>query len=168
MRNLLLVIMVFTGFLSRTAAVFAESGNKPAVPTSVIAPNAADFAARLPAKVYIMIGTADANEATARGIEGLGRTPGTEFLLLPKDAIPPKAVRQSAPEYPRYAGQGQARVLGLISTSGEVVAVYCLSATHPAFGSAAAEAVGHWKYKPAKLNGTAIPVIFTQLMEFSQ
>lgn len=57
--------------------------------------------------------------------------------------------------------------MGLIAPTGEVTAVYSLAASHPAFATSAAKAVAQWRFKPAKLKDTAVPVVFVQLIEFN-
>lgn len=150
---------------------FAVAASKSTAPSDhgsgVIVSNAADFVAKLPARVFVLVSSKAADEATTRGIESLGPTPNTEFFILPKESSKPTPVRQGAPDYPRESGQGKALIMGLISPTGEITAVYPLAASHPAFGTSAAKAVSQWKFKPAKLKDTAVAVVFVQLIEFN-
>ena len=167
MKNLLIGFLVAQLSILAPALAAAKSADKTASASSVIASNAADFVARLPAKVFILGSTKEANETTAQGIESLGPTPNTEFLILPAQATRPTPTRQDPPDYPRDAGPGQALIMALISPTGEVTAVHCLAASHPDFARSAAQAAAKWKFKPGKVKDAAVPVLFTQLMEFN-
>ena len=150
--------------------VSALAAEKPAgktVTPGVIAANAADFVAKLPAKVFVLITTKDAKEEMMRSLQSLGPTPNTEFFVLPAEATRPKPTRQAAPEYPSGAGQGQALIMALISPTGEITAVHCLAGSQPDFALSAVQAVAKWRFKPGKLKDAAVPVLFTQHVAFN-
>jgi len=167
MRTLLVKLILTQLSILGCALADAKPEGPPAHASGVVVPNVADFVARLPARVFVLVSNKTADEATTRGIESLGPTPNTEFFILPKESSRPTPIRQGAPVYPREAGQGKALIMGLIDPTGKVSAVYSLAASHPAFGINAAKAVSQWKFKPAKLKDTAVSVVFVQLIEFN-
>jgi outer membrane biosynthesis protein TonB len=167
MRSFFIKLIITQLFILGYTVAASKSAEPAANASSVIVSNAADFVAKLPARVFVLVPNKTADEATTRGIESLGPTPNTEFFVLPKESTRPKAIRQGPPVYPREAGQGKVLIMALIAPTGEVTAVYALAASHPAFATSAAKAVAQWKFKPAKLKDTAVPVIFVQLIEFN-
>lgn len=160
--TLLLTIALIGG-----SALAAEKPQGKPTTTSAIAASTTDFIAKLPAKVFVLITTKDAKEKMMRSLQSLGPTPNTEFFVLPAEATRPTPTRQVSPEFPRGAGQGQALIMALISPTGEITAVHCLAANQPAFAVSAAQAVAKWKFKPGTLKNAAVPVLFTQLIEFN-
>ncbi|MDI1249853.1 MAG: energy transducer TonB [Lacunisphaera sp.] len=134
---------------------------------NVIAQNAADFVAKLPPTVFVLVSSKNEKEEKMKELGLLGPTPNTEFFVLPPEAVKPKITRQGPPDYPRGAGPGKARIMALISASGEVTAVCCLAASQPVFAGSAARSVAGWKFQPAKLKDAPVPVLFTQLIEFN-
>ncbi|MEO6874001.1 MAG: TonB family protein [Opitutaceae bacterium] len=74
----------------------------------------------------------------------------------------PSVVYQTVPQYPlelRRAGStGSAVVDFIVTSTGDVVSAYAISATAPGFGFAAAAAVSRWKFKPALRNGRPVNV----------
>jgi hypothetical protein len=164
MKNSLIRLAVGVAMLS-APALMAEEASVLA-PASEIAATAAEFAAKLPPKVFVYISHQSEHAATGRGIESLGATPNTEFFNLPLEASAPSGVRRNPPVFPRELASGSARIMALIAPSGAVTAVYCLETTHPEIGSHAARAVAKWRFRPAKLAKEAVPVVFTQLIEF--
>ncbi len=95
----------------------------------------------------------------------------TQFFILPLEASEPKARVRAGPIYPynlRRAGvSGKASFLVLIGADGKIKGIYCYAATQPAFASAAAEAILKWQFEPAKIQGTAVPVLVSQILEFT-
>jgi len=160
------LVASLTALLAPALAAAAETDNAFA-PATEIAATPAEFAAKLPAKVFVYVAHQSEHEATGRAIESLGTTANTEFYNLPLEASAPVGVRRDPPTFPREITSGSARIMALISPSGAVTAVYCLEATHPEVGSRAARAVSKWRYRPSKLNKAAVPVVFTQLIELS-
>lgn len=75
---------------------------------------------------------------------------------------PPVPVRTVSPAYPeelRRAGiNGIVTVSCTIDEKGNVVDAKVVKATNPAFSSPALEALSHWKFKPAKKAGMAVPI----------
>ncbi len=165
MKNHLIRLALGVALLSAPALLAADTAN-PLAPASEIAATPAEFVAKLPPKVFVYIAHQSAHEPTGRGIVSLGPTPHTEFFNLPLEASAPTGVRRNPPVFPRELPSGSARIMALIAPSGAVTAVYCLEATHPDIGSHAARAVAKWRFRPAKLAKEAVPVVFTQLIEF--
>jgi protein TonB len=75
---------------------------------------------------------------------------------------PPVPVRTVSPAYPeelrRAAINGIVTVSCTIDEKGNVVDARVIKASNPAFSSPALEALSHWKFKPAKKAGTAVPI----------
>jgi len=82
----------------------------------------------------------------------------------------PKAIRQSAPVYPRAMKDdgltGQAEIEFVVTANGKVLFPRIISATQEDFGWAAAAAVAQWRYEPPTKNGQkvdariTVPVLF--------
>jgi TonB family protein len=83
----------------------------------------------------------------------------------------PKKTRNVPPVYP--PDMIQARVQGivlaqsLITTTGCVIDAVVTRRVHPALDVSALSAIGEWRYEPATLNGTVVPVIMTVTVNFS-
>ena len=96
---------------------------------------------------------------------------GIQLIALPKEAVQPKSVSRVAPAYPSDLRQrridGQVRFVFVIGADGTVKALYCVSASHPDLAISAAAALVQWRYKPAKIQNTAVPVIVSQVLEFN-
>jgi hypothetical protein len=164
MKNSFTRLAVGVALLSAPALMAADAN--ALAPASEIAATAAEFVTKLPPKVFVYISHQSAHEATGRGIASLGPTPHTEFFNLPLEASAPTGVRRNPPVFPRELPSGSARIMALIAPSGAVTAVYCLETTHLEIGDHAARAVAKWRFRPAKIAKDAVPVVFTQLIEF--
>jgi protein TonB len=72
----------------------------------------------------------------------------------------PVPVKSVAPEYPaamkRDHASGLVTIQVVIDESGEVVERAIVKSTHVEFEAPALEAVGKWKFKPAKKGGVAV------------
>jgi len=86
---------------------------------------------------------------------------GEESGSSPTPDVMPVVVERAEPEYPpapRLAGvSGTAALKYTVDTEGTVKDVSVTRADRQDFASAAAEAVGRWRYVPAERNGTPIP-----------
>ena len=94
----------------------------------------------------------------------------TQIYSLPDDATQPK-LKTSAPHiYPPGLNISRepkkADFLMLIGADGAVKCLYCYSNNDRLFALAAAMAVVKWRYAPAKIQGTAVPVLAGLPMEF--
>jgi TonB family protein len=89
----------------------------------------------------------------------------------PANAVPPKAIRQSQPEYPeemRRSGFGGDVLVGfVINTKGEVVDPVVIRSNNPWFERAALEAILKWKFEPARINGKPVNTRAQQPLEFA-
>lgn len=97
--------------------------------------------------------------------------PAAPAVKVGGDVQPPKLVSSVMPVYPsvaRSAGvSGKVIVQASISATGAVVATSVISG--PALlRQAAVDAVRHWKYQPATLNGTPVAVDISVTMSFHQ
>jgi TonB family protein len=99
----------------------------------------------------------------ARELEAAGVAHG-EFT-------PPKRVKGGAPTYPesaaRAGAQGLVRLECLIKDSGAVEACRTIQSVFPAIDRAAAEAIRHWKYEPARVKDEPKSVVAQFVMIFS-
>jgi protein TonB len=72
----------------------------------------------------------------------------------------PVPVKSVAPEYPeamkRDHASGLVTIQVVIDENGEVVERAVVKSTHAEFEAPAMEAVGKWKFKPAKKGGVAV------------
>ncbi len=87
----------------------------------------------------------------------------TRFFLFPAEASPPKLYFSIPHSYPQSMRQGResgtAHFLALVGTDGKVKNIYCYQHTDRVFAIAYAAAVSRWRYEPAKIKGTAVPVL---------
>ena len=83
----------------------------------------------------------------------------------------PRKTRNVSPVYPPdvIAARVQGVILSeaMITTTGCVVDAFITRRVHPALDVSALVAIGEWRYEPATLDGTAVPVIMTVTVNFS-
>jgi TonB family protein len=108
----------------------------------------------------------------AKAILAAGLDQVTQFVPFPSEnAREPEPTKRVAPVYPyelrRKGVSGSTSFLMLIGADGRVKSLYCYQSTHPWLADAAAEALNAWKFKPATVKGTAMPVLANQTMDFS-
>lgn len=105
-----------------------------------------------------------------RDIAAAGLNESIQFYPFPSEGIQPEPKKREAPAYPghlrRKSVDGSARLLILIGADGKVSAIYCSHATHPDFALASAEALIRWRFSPATIQGTAVPIVVVQTMDF--
>ncbi len=99
-----------------------------------------------------------------------GVTAKSRAFLLPEGAKAPE-VKSSLPySFPKSLRQGKqeghARFLVLVGGDGAVKTMHCYDFTHRLFALAVAKSLVKWKYEPATINGTAVPVVLEYLAEF--
>ncbi|MDQ5977884.1 MAG: hypothetical protein QG602_856 [Verrucomicrobiota bacterium] len=99
-----------------------------------------------------------------------GVTEKSRSFLLPEGAKPPE-VKTSLPYgFPKSLRQGKqeghARFLVFVGADGAVKTLHCYEFTHRLFALAVAKSVVKWKYTPASINGTAVPVLLELPAEF--
>jgi hypothetical protein len=97
----------------------------------------------------------------------------TKIYALPDQAEKPKLDYSMPPTFPRSLrlSRGEAikaRYLAIVGPDGTVKCLYCYETNDEPFAIVTANAVIHWRYKPAKLNGTAVPVMVPIEMEFTE
>jgi hypothetical protein len=94
----------------------------------------------------------------------------TELIALPAGATPVKLDKTVPPRFPdekrKWGDPGKIVFLVYVGADGKVQGLYCLKSSDHAYAVAAAQALLSWRYKPAKLTGTAVPVLTGQLFEF--
>lgn len=75
-------------------------------------------------------------------------------------SVEPEATRRVPPDYPYHLRSrgisGEAILAFVVGVDGKVRDVVVTSATNEDFAKAAAEAIGKWSFKPARLNGAAV------------
>lgn len=83
---------------------------------------------------------------------------------------PPVATRRVSPVHPpelaKELANGEAVVECVIGQDGSVREIHTLSASHPAFGPAAEEALGKWEFKPGSINGEPADIRIRVPFEF--
>jgi len=84
--------------------------------------------------------------------------------------VQPVCLEQVPPVYPeelQAAGvRGQVRVDFVIDTSGRVKNPVAVASSNPAFERAAIQAIQGWKFKPAKLDGRAVEIRASEVIDF--
>ncbi len=92
-----------------------------------------------------------------------GFAKATRFFLFPSEATPPKLYHSIPHSYPQSMRQGResgsANFVALVGADGKVQNIYCYQHTDRLFAIAYAAALARWRYEPAKINGTAVPVL---------
>jgi len=99
-----------------------------------------------------------------------GFTRKTRLYAFPENARRPK-LKSSVPyDYPHSLRQGktrgQANFLVSIGADGAVRGLYCYEHTDRLFALAAAAAIVKWRYEPAAINDTALPVLLELPMHY--
>lgn len=93
-----------------------------------------------------------------------------QLIPLPKDAIQPMPKSRGVAVYPdelrRKNIGGKVRFVYVVGADGGVKGIYCASASHPDLAIAAAASLVRWRFEPAKIQNTPVPVIVGQVMEF--
>jgi len=105
---------------------------------------------------------------------GPGSGPGggdSEVILMPGgDVHAPVLLERVEPDYPEAARrarmEGTLILEAVITASGTVQEVRVLRSVNPLLDEAAERAVRQWRYKPATLNGRAVPVYLTVTVRF--
>lgn len=104
-------------------------------------------------------------------VHSTGLDQEVEFLTLPTGSTFPEAIKLQGPvDVKRFARSGipaQALFLMVIGADGTVSGLYCVKSDHPDLAVACAAAIVGWRYTPAKIQGTPVPVVTAQLMEVS-
>lgn len=115
--------------------------------------------------------TGEVSPGLLNDVKAAGLAEGIELIALPIGAVQPKAITRVAPFYPddlrRKNIGGMARFIFVIGADGKVKGLYCVEADHPDLAVAAAAAVAQWRFAPAKIENTPIPVIAGQMVEFN-
>ena len=89
-----------------------------------------------------------------------------------KGLVAPKAIGQAKPNYTSQAMkeklQGQVEVQMIVGTDGKVVRARVIQSLDTVFGldEAALAAAKKWTFEPGVLNGKAVPVAVTVMLEF--
>jgi hypothetical protein len=103
-------------------------------------------------------------------LKSAGLTDGVQLIPLPRDAVLPYAKKRTAPAYPeslrRKKVDGRVEFLCVIGADGTVKGMYCVAAAQPEFAIAAAAALAQWRFEPARIQNTAVPVIVNTMLEF--
>lgn len=130
------------------------------------------FKAALGSKALLFVerSTGKVSPELVQDIAAAGLNDSIQFDPFPNEGIQPEPKKREAPAYPvhlrRKGIDGSARLLILIGAEGKVTAIYCSYATHPDFALASAEALMRWRFSPATIQGTAVPIVVVQTMDF--
>ncbi len=96
----------------------------------------------------------------------------TQVFLLPDEATKPVLKSSFAPTYPQSLRLKRdpikAKFLLFVGADGNVKGLYCYETNDQVFAIATADAVIKWRYSPAKLGATAVPVVVPFEMDFSE
>ena len=88
----------------------------------------------------------------------------------PHEFLPPHRTKAVNPVYPdsalRSGAQGRVTLVCLIRASGTVDACVTVESVHHELDRAAAEAIGQWKFEPARVGGLPRDVLATFQMVF--
>jgi hypothetical protein len=96
----------------------------------------------------------------------------TQIFSLPDEATKPELISSMPPAYPQSIrlrrDPPKADFLLFIGADGNVKCLYCYDTKDQVFAIVAADALIKWRYTPAKINGTAVPVLLPLEMKFSE
>jgi len=97
-------------------------------------------------------------------------TPAQTPIRLHSGMQPPRKIVDVRPVYPPLAHwarvEGAVILEAILDADGHVASVRVLRSI-PLLDQAAVDAVGHWTFTPALLNGVAVPVIMTVTVQFT-
>ncbi len=103
-------------------------------------------------------------------VKAAGLTEGIQFFPLPKEATHPEPKSRVAPVYPqelqRKQVSGQVRFLCALGTDGTVKGLYCTATSRPEFAPAAAVAIVQWRFEPARIQNTPVPILVNVTLAF--
>jgi protein TonB len=107
------------------------------------------------------------------GIDVAEGVPGPsegEVLPVGGDVRAPVLVERVEPDFPESARRahldGMVILEAVITTAGDVREIRVLRSANPLLDEAAVRAVRRWRYRPATLNGRAVPVYLTVTVTF--
>lgn len=107
------------------------------------------------------------------GILKAGLEGKTKIYALPDQAVKPKLDYSMPPTFARSLRLTtkeaiKARYLAFVGPDGGIKTLYCYETNHRDFAIVVADSLIHWRYTPAKLNNTAVPVLVPIEMEFTE
>ena len=115
--------------------------------------------------------TGKVEEFITKAIQRTGLDKEVQFFTMPPGSTFPEPVKRTAPEnVKRFARSGsiaQALFLMVIGADGGVTGLYCVESSHPDLAVACAAAIVSWRYTPARIQGTAVPVVTATVLEVS-
>jgi protein TonB len=113
---------------------------------------------------------ADGGGGTRPGNGGGGGGYTEEIQPVGGDVRAPVLLERIEPDYPEAARRahldGTVILEATIAASGEIQQVRVLKSLNPLLDEAAVRAVRGWRYRPATLNGRAVPVFLTVTVRF--
>ena len=111
-------------------------------------------------------------ELPTSGIEQAKLDEKTQIFALPDEATKPVLKSSFAPTYPQSLRLRRepikARFLLFVGADGNVKGLYCYETNDQIFAIATADAVIKWRYTPAKIGATAVPVVVPLDMDFAE
>ena len=113
------------------------------------------------------------NDAGADGERILQQSYGPRYTIVPatraSGIVPPKLTLQTYPLYGRVpGGPGDAIVAFIVGPNGRVKDPVVVYSTQPRINRMVREMVSKWLWKPAQLNGAAVPAIVSHRVGFSR
>lgn len=104
------------------------------------------------------------------GVGPFGSGDSEDILRPGGDVRAPVLIQSIEPAYPEAARkarlEGTVILEAIIAAFGEVQEIRVLKSVHPLLDEAAERAVRQWRYRPATLNGRAVPVYLTVSVTF--
>lgn len=93
----------------------------------------------------------------------IGLDQKTRLFEFPTTGTGPVVKRRKTADYPRSLENqlvgGEAEFLVLVDAKGKVVSLHCFRRTYNAFGLSAAMALLRWRFEPAQIGDTKVPVL---------
>lgn len=110
-------------------------------------------------------------ELTSRILNTLQPYTSTRFVAFPDNQSRPVVTANTSVRYPperkRRDEEGKVLLLLLIDAEGDVANVFVIDSTGRDFSTAAALSMIRWKFKPAKIDQVAVPVLTTLPVTFT-
>lgn len=133
--------------------------------------DAKQFAASLTGGILVHPATLVSNSSFQKGLKQLRQYTQVKFLAYPPSALPPKLQKGVGAIYPpelkKKEQSGEANVILLINSKGQVVKLFIADATDQQSAIAAAASLAKCTFTPAVVDGKAVPFLTMIPFKFS-
>ncbi len=165
------LLLVLSALLCVFHSTYAKSQSQLLREFTASIYNEKEFAGYLPEKILVWLPESGLEPISQKGLKKLRPHTASRFIAFPVKQQPPAPTLRIPPLYPfshrREGKEGDAHLMFLVNTKGEVANIYVVKATDREFGVAAARALAAWKFKPAMIDQVPVPVLTIQRITFT-